>query len=108
MSTHPIDELDPNYKEKCLQLLLTVKNAKNKENVTYINTRSADNLLTYFSTDDQEGNYRSLPENIAQARISYFIWQEQGKASLDPTATGRKIKKMCLLLKDQGDKKGSE
>lgn len=108
MTTHPIDELDPSYKEKCLQLLLTIKNAKNNENVTHINTRSADNLLTLFGQDNQQSDYKSLPENIVQAKMCYFIWMKQGKANIDPTATGRKVKKMFLLMKDQEENKGEE
>ena len=101
-----IDQLDPKYKDKCRMILSTFENLNKNKNVEYINTRKAENLLTFFGQEKQRDGFKELPENCCHVRISYFIWSDQGKNGEDATAIGRKIKKMYYLTKDEKEEKG--
>lgn len=108
IGSFPINQLDPNYKEKCKQILQTINNYKKKENVEFINTKLPENILTYINKDGTKPNYSKLPENCGHIRISYFIWENQGNKEKDSTAIGRKIRKMHFLMKNKGEGSGEE
>lgn len=107
LENNHINELDPDYKEKCRQLISTFHKARKNENVKFINTRSADNLLTFCEKNRDEKSFRNLPENCQHVKIGYFIWECQGKEGKDSTAIGRKIRKMNYLMKKEGVGRGN-
>lgn len=94
----PVNTIDPNFREKCNQLIAAIMNFRKNENIAYLNTRSPDNFLTYFDTSIRKAGYADLPENCAHIRIAYFTYGLQGHGARDPTAIGRKIKKMYIMV----------
>ena len=94
----PSHLIDSSFKDKCIQLVDAVLNHHRNENITYMNTRSPENFLTYFDVPIKKASYTDFPENCVHARIAYFTWMRQGNAGRDPTAMGRKIKKMAIMV----------
>ena len=79
------------------QHLKTLINLKKKENINHINTRKSESFLTYLKEKGKRG-YNDIPSNCTHVKICYFIWKCQGNGDKDPTAIGRKIKKMALFV----------
>ena len=94
----PINTIDPNFREKCNQLIAAIMNFRKNENIAYLNTRSPENFLTYFDAPGRKAVYTDLPENCAHIKIGYYIYTAQGNGARDPTAIGRKIKKMYIMV----------
>ena len=94
----PINTIDPNFREKCNQLIAAIMNFRKNENIQYLNTRSPENFLKYFDTPGRKAVYQDLPENCAHIRMSYYVYTSQGNEAKDPTAIGRKIKKMYIMV----------
>ena len=90
--------MNASFKEKCVQLVDAVLNHRKHENIEYLNTRSPENFLTYFDVPIKKASYTDFPENCIHARISYYTWLRQGNGGKDPTAIGRKIKKMAIMV----------
>lgn len=95
----PINSIDPNFKEKCNQLIAAIMNFRKNENIQYLNTRSPENFLTYFDVPVRKATYHDFPENCIHAKIAYFTYTAQGNGDRDSTAIGRKIKKMYIMVK---------
>lgn len=81
-----------------MQLVDTVLNHRKHENIQYMNTRSPENFLTYFDVPIKKATYHDFPENCMHARISYYVWFKEGNGSKDPSAIGRKIKKVAIMV----------
>lgn len=79
------------------QHLKTLINLKKKENINHINTRKSESFLTYLKEKGKRG-YNDIPSNCTHVKVCYFIWKCQGNGDKDPTAIGRKIKKMALFV----------
>jgi hypothetical protein len=79
------------------QHIKTLINLKKKENISNINTRNSESFLTYLKENGKRG-YSDIPVNCTHIKICYFIWKCQGNSEKDPTAIGRKIKKMALFV----------
>lgn len=94
----PINSIDPNFKEKCNQLIAMIMNFRKNENVQYMNTRSPDNFLTYFDVPIKKATYQDFPENCIHIKMAYYTYTSQGNGNRDSTALGRKIKKMYLMV----------
>ena len=94
----PMSTIDPNFKDKCSQLVAAIMNFRKNENIQYLNTRSPENFLTYFDTPGKKATYHDFPENCLHARIAYSTYAMQGNVGKDATALGRKIKKMYLMV----------
>ena len=94
----PAYSVDSSFKERCIQLVNAVLNYRKHENIEFMNTRSPENFLTYFDVPIKKATFHDFPENCIHARISYYIWEKQGNTEKDPTAIGRKIKKMSIMV----------
>lgn len=95
----PVNTLDPNFRDKCNQLIAAFKNFRKHENIQYLNTRSAENFLTYFDVAIKKATYNDLPENCMHIKISYYTYTTQDDGNKDPTSISRKIKKMYIMVK---------
>ena len=82
-----------------MQLINTVLNYRKNENINHMNTKSPQNFLTYFDVPIKKATYHDFPENCAHVRMSYYIWDKEGKSAKDPTSIGRKIKKMSVMVR---------
>ena len=94
----PANTIDPNFKEKCNQLIAAIMNFRKNENIQYLNTRSPENFLTYFDVPIKKATYQDFPENCIHIKIAYYIYNAQGNGDKDSTAIGRKIKKMYIMV----------
>ncbi len=96
MRNHNFENINESLLKKFPKLLQTLINMKKKENINYIETRNSDNFLTYLN-EVYKGEYYTVPSNCNHVKICYYIWNKQGNEGKDPTAIGRKIKKMALF-----------
>lgn len=94
----PINTIDPNFREKCNQLIAAIMNFRKNENIRLFNTRSPENFLTYFDVPIKKASYQDFPENCSHIKIAYYIYTAQGNGNRDSTAIGRKIKKMYIMV----------
>ena len=98
MKINNYENINDSLLKKFPKLLQTLLNLKKKENINNINTRNSENFLTYLTEQNKgNGNYKGVPSNCNHVKICYFIWKCQGNGDKDPTAIGRKIKKMALF-----------
>ena len=68
-----------------------------RSDIKHINTRIPENFITYLKEKNKKG-YEDIPPNCQHVKICYFIWRFKGNKDKDPTAIGRKIKKMALQV----------
>ena len=94
----PANTIDPHFREKCNQLIGAIMNFRKNENIAYLNTRSSENFLKYFDTQSRKARYCDLPENCTHVKVAYYTYWAQGNNADDPTAIGRKIKKMYIMV----------
>lgn len=95
----PINSIDPNFRDKCNQLIAAIMNFRKNENIQYLNTRSPENFLTYFDVPTRKATYNDFPENCSHIKIAYYMYAAEGNGSRDSTAIGRKIKKMYIMVR---------
>ena len=74
-------------------------NFRKNENIQFLNTRTAENFLTYFDVPIKKASYQDFPENCSHIKIAYYIYTDQGHGLKDSTAIGRKIKKMYIMVR---------
>lgn len=98
MKSNNYENINESLLKKFPKLLQTLLNLKKKENINNINTRKSENFLTYL-TEQNKGGYNGVPSNCNHVKICYYIWKCQGNGDKDPTAIGRKIKKMALFVR---------